>query len=852
MAAGKAVEANCPLCTLRSSDRGDMKNHLKSFHNATFNVDRLFSGAETRRGEDNSDEVEPAVKKVKEKAPNASKVRLLSQLDVAASENPQTKSVDGNVATRRKKSDTRRFACPDCDFATIYWRNWKAHMKRGVHTMPHAKTILDCPYCRVKMTGSKTYESHMAENHPDVEAKYRCPQCNYGARHSDTLRQHMRYNHSRKSCRHCQFIAAGSAELREHVGTEHANAIAAKKPQVKKTIAMDCPHCPEKPLGIIRFESHVMSAHPDVEDKFRCADCDRGMRTYETFKHHRRRKHARRPCQHCDFTAQGTENLDRHVAADHPEAAEMQVGHEEVSRCRLCSFVAGTKSEQRKHVKMQHGDENRCDECDFTTANRSYLTVHKLKFHSGNFSLLSCPDCDFKTVRDARLANHKRQVHEGWPDLECELCTFKTLYRMTLRHHLLKSHPENAAIWNRMKMRLPKKPKKRRRRNNNCDLCDYTASSRGGMRKHLRSEHGMGVEGKHACSECSRKFASYAGLARHSAIAHKKKLKKPKECPTASCHFMADSARKLKLHRLTVHDGLEAYNCGLCTYATVKSKMLQIHRWSKHSEQSKSCEECGFVGDTRRAVTFHKQTVHDGLEAINCSLCEYASVNPINLRLHQKYKHSKRETRACKDCGYMAETVRELRLHKHTVHDGLVAYNCKQCDYAATTSKLVMDHVRLQHTERRHICPNCNKTFSYRKWWARHMRVWHSIEEATLKKVCNFDGCRFEGKNLRQLVFHERTVHENWKVLACGQCSYKTEAAQRLARHVDVRHREATMECGDCELSFATSMEMANHRFRKHGHGQGMKKEKAKCSICRLVCGSQAELTQHILGSHVG
>lgn len=80
-----------------------------------------------------------------------------------------------------------------------------------------------------------------------------------------------------------------------------------------------------------------------------------------------------------------------------------------------------------------------CAKCNFTTSMKSTLTLHVQTIHFGKS--IKCARC-LKIYKNSRsLASHLNECGEEHY-LECYYCSFKSIYKKSMKRHMLRHHIE--------------------------------------------------------------------------------------------------------------------------------------------------------------------------------------------------------------------------------------------------------------------------------------------------------------------------------------------------------------------------------------------------------------------------
>ena len=84
-----------------------------------------------------------------------------------------------------------------------------------------------------------------------------------------------------------------------------------------------------------------------------------------------------------------------------------------------------------------------CDNCQFSTKNKSNLKAHRNAKHLG--VKYPCDQCDYKASYSNHLRQHKRVKHEG-VHFPCSLCLFTTSQKSKLKLHIREKHGERLEL----------------------------------------------------------------------------------------------------------------------------------------------------------------------------------------------------------------------------------------------------------------------------------------------------------------------------------------------------------------------------------------------------------------------
>ncbi|PAA70305.1 hypothetical protein BOX15_Mlig014172g1 [Macrostomum lignano] len=103
----------------------------------------------------------------------------------------------------------------------------------------------------------------------------------------------------------------------------------------------------------------------------------------------------------------------QHQPAAHRPQKKLKKVKELKYRCSQCSKIYRQNIHLRKHVMSQHSlsKPHKCPTCEYTTVEKSHLTVH-IRKHTGERPY-KCRDCDYSTAQNCTLKAHYLRKHPG-------------------------------------------------------------------------------------------------------------------------------------------------------------------------------------------------------------------------------------------------------------------------------------------------------------------------------------------------------------------------------------------------------------------------------------------------------
>ncbi|XP_076208210.1 transcriptional repressor CTCFL isoform X2 [Aptenodytes patagonicus] len=330
---------------------------------------------------------------------------------------------------------------------------------------------------------------------------------------------------------------------------------------------------------------------------------------------------------------------------------------------------------------------------------------------------------------------------------------------------------------------------------------------------------------------------------------------KEQEYATPSEQTVVRNPKNLKFQICAPHreKGEKVFNCGLCTFTSLRLSSLNRHVKTHSDEKRHVCHLC--LKAFRTATLLHNHVnVHTGTRPYKCSDCDMAFVTSGELSRHRRYKHTlekpfkcsvckyssveaskmKRHIRshtgerpyACDLCSYASKDAYKLKRHMIT-HSGEKPYECYVCQAKFTQSGTMKIHMLQKHGEivPKYQCPHCSTFIARRSDLGVHLRNLHSYMAVAIK--CSY--CEAVFHERYALIQHKKT-HRNEKRFKCDQCSYACKQERRLIVHKRTHTGEKPFTCLCCSKSFRRKQLLTLH-FRKH-HDSNIKPTVYECPKC--------------------
>uniref|UniRef100_A0A1B0DQD2 Uncharacterized protein n=1 Tax=Phlebotomus papatasi TaxID=29031 RepID=A0A1B0DQD2_PHLPP len=193
----------------------------------------------------------------------------------------------------------------------------------------------------------------------------------------------------------------------------------------------------------------------------------------------------------------------------------------------------------------------------------------------GECTSFECAICNSSFNRKSNLEMHVRQVHLGLKPCECKICGMQFETSNSLRNHLnthqvtkqcnaSKITAADNAIADESKSQ---KDIKKKGKEWSCELCSYKTFQKGTLKHHVKVVH-KGIRELH-CPECKRGFTRASVLKQHM-LRHEGV--KNYACPV--CGVKKVTQTELRRHMMAIHKIEKMFSCEFCSFKSTLSGSL--------------------------------------------------------------------------------------------------------------------------------------------------------------------------------------------------------------------------------------------------------------------------------------
>ncbi|XP_052810655.1 uncharacterized protein LOC128238602 [Mya arenaria] len=407
-------------------------------------------------------------------------------------------------------------------------------------------------------------------------------------------------------------------DLQEYVIVQLPEGSVVKEPQARSRI----------PPPIQQIQDPVTM---DDDGLYTCVDCNHKTDKKSNWFKHRRKHLGIRPhgCPKCSYKASTSSNLKRH----------MQI-HDDVRNfaCVLCGLHFRQKIHLERHIKYKHSEKRvNCPLCEFTCSSENpELKVHIRKTHmpmDGSMDAFTCDICGLMTISKRDLKQHLK-FHKKGPELKlfCEYCSFVTDCTSRLKRHLL-IHTKERPF--------------------QCGLCQYRATQKEHVLRHMRTQHNVEVETRQKLN-----LLDIRTITKEDNVIIPKDASATPVNSSKYRHWISDKSDAKSPDQsfgpFEHSDYSSQEKIFACNYCSMKfSRLINLykHLYAQHetvmpssTESGHQCVVCDFVTNSKKNLLVHmrKHNTQDHsppTHVYSCVLCRYMNPRRRNLFQHMKKKH---------------------------------------------------------------------------------------------------------------------------------------------------------------------------------------------------------------------
>ncbi|XP_059614513.1 zinc finger protein 425-like [Phlebotomus argentipes] len=285
-----------------------------------------------------------------------------------------------------------------------------------------------------------------------------------------------------------------------------------------------------------------------------------------------------------------------------------------------------------------------------------------------------------------------------------------------------------------------------------------------------------------------------------------------------------------------------------CPICAKEFSCLRQHMNTHSDERNFECAYCSSRFKTKKYLRTHI-TIH--IEKPRpCLICKKMVKDSKRCRIHmwQKHKDSRKEF-FCGICAIMF--TNQFHYDQHVAkHDS----QCKICNRTFTKKAQYLKHMAIMHSsEKPFSCDICQKSFKVKQWLRTHQKIHLSPNDTPVK-------CPYCSKSFRtsiRLHSHKSYAHRGLPLtitdppFSCSVCKEDFALLDDLKKHVPIHKPRRIVKpatCAICKKTFCGTFNLKIHVGRFHKESdlpKNFRKNRFECSTCTKKFQCSASLEKH-------
>ncbi|XP_032892269.1 zinc finger protein 423 isoform X7 [Amblyraja radiata] len=701
------------------------------------------------------------------------------------------------------------YPCQFCDksFSRL------SYLKR--HEQIHSdKLPFKCTFCSRLFKHKRSRDRHIKLHTGDK--KYHCHECEAAFSRSDHLKIHLKTHSSSKpfKCTVCKRGFSSTSSLQSHMQAHKKNKEhEAKLEKDLKKEDVVCDYCDETFNQAEDLDKHMASNHPQICEKaeLQCIHCPEVFAEETALINHidlahRNKKHK---CPMCPEQFPTVEDVYCHLDSHRqPDSSNHSISPDPATG----SAASMSSTTPDSSASVERG----------STPDSTLKPSRNQRKPSGSLErdsrqnswspkvTYSCPYCskrDFSSL--AVLEIHLKTIHSTKPQQShtCQFCldSLPTLYN--LNEHVRKVHKNN--VFPVMQFTSAS--------TFHCNYCPEMFAELNSLQEHIRVSHcvpnAIPQDGNHTffCSHCSLGFLTESSLTEHIQQSHCNVGNTKLESPVlqASQSFM------------------EVYSCPYCTNSPIFGTILKLTKHIKEnhkniplansgrkskSEQSPVSSDAEVSSPKRQRLSASAPSLSNGEYPCNQCDLKFTSFESFqsHLKSHLEILLRKQSCPQCKeDFDSQDSLLQHLTVHYMTTS---THYVCESCDKQFSSVDDLQKHLLDMHTFVLYHCTLCQEVFDSKVSIQVHLAVKHSNE----KKMYRCTACNWDFRKEADLQLHVKHSHlgspaKGRKCIFCGD-TFSTEV--ELQCHITTHSKK--YNCKFCSKAFHAIILLEKHLREKH------------------------------------
>jgi KRAB domain-containing zinc finger protein len=546
-----------------------------------------------------------------------------------------------------------------------------------------------------------------------------------------------------------------------------------------------------------------------------------------------------------DESVPDLEFLDPNAVAREPEFDNCHLKHKSPQfQCKKCDYVAQSSGTLTRHVSVVHkGVRWSCRLCGYVTTVKCSMVRHIQSIHQG--WRYKCPFCPHESTQKGGLKYHIEKKH---PEQLGAMPRWNSLAPVKTRSTTQIPGIEHMDV-NQMFDEL-----------SDATSQDITDPVQKDLFSPIEGVAQMFARIREATPASPEPVAGAAEVGPGEEEVEEAESLEPS---TAPGQYVGEDYDFTELYsRFT---GYEDVSCDLCTYSTARMGNMRRHVLAVHQGVRFPCDLCNYRAPDKGSLLRHTRGVHQGIRYY-CDFCPYSATQKGNLKKHQEMKHTDNnydcmyctfkvnwkgsfikhlqsqhgDLMAAQGLGTTGETNPMLSFNVNTFADRSIQGMEEEEEEEELDKTEEGDSSLLCQEEEGELFQNQDAAEGYPIKTQNMSPTDKELEGS--KVVVKTDSKQFQFKTEEM----EGEIEDNGSssTFQCSLCKYTANSSASLARHNGAVHKGIRWQCKDCDFITRDKSSLKRHRRNRH---EGIR---FKCNYCDYDAGQKGNIKSHMDRKH--
>lgn len=260
--------------------------------------------------------------------------------------------------------------------------------------------------------------------------------------------------------------------------------------------------------------------------------------------------------------------------------------------------------------------------------------------------------------------------------------------------------------------------------------------------------------------------------------------------------------------------GKRPYQCRSCPKSFKRREYLKIHAMRLHINVRYNCSSCEKTFADQSSLNIHIGQNHNKnlRQGTVVTLNEDVQANADGRNFLQPLIHVESQLSSATKKPTAGSNVSRRRQGGHeNIHTGNL-FQCQSCPKSFIRLQYLRKHIKRLHTNLRHICSSCNRSFLDKSSLDMHTIQNHLADTVTSRYFpCRLCDDKFVTKF--KLYWHKVSMHRQPDAVKfiCDYCQGVFAHRKYIVRHMDVHNDVKRFKCSHCNEHFS-------RKAYKHAH----------------------------------